>query len=382
MRLAEQEVNDAGGVVGRALRLDIVDDEGDRRLSSMLLHRTLGEGTTLIFMVGGGSVVPRYRLEIQEAGALVLLLSSDLYTSRELFNETFQSGVPWRWQAGTLIRYLVVDRGYRRILAVSQKGPEQRFARESIDAAMREEGVSASASLTLVPNQPLDSIVQRAMDQQAVVFLGSAEETGRLSKALSALSAPPQLAASSEALSPEFAEAAQPGTVAPYPYTWAGWADVIPRVGDFRRRFQEGFGRFPAGFEQEGYDAVRIVADGLSRTGGEIDGDLVRAVQRFRNRTYSSLPIRFGPDDRTAVDEGQLGLFAVPAIDEDVEPWLAQPPRWRPLMRTFTFDGEKTNILDRDKRIFFPRWRKPRPSPKYWRSLYGIVTRPGRDPLH
>jgi hypothetical protein len=51
-------------------------------------------------------------------------------------------------------------------------------------------------------------------------------------------------------------------------------------------------------------------------------------------------------------------------------------------MRTFTFDGEKTNILDRDKQVFFPRWQRPRPSPKYWRSRYGIVTRPARDQLH
>jgi hypothetical protein len=31
--------------------------------------------------------------------------------------------------------------------------------------------------------------------------------------------------------------------------------------------------------------------------------------------------------------------------------------------------------------VFFPFWRKDQPGPNYWRSRYGIITRP-RDPLH
>jgi hypothetical protein len=227
----------------------------------------------------------------------------------------------------------------------------------------------------------LDSIVREAASADAVIFSGGAAETSNLSEALAALPDPPQLAASFEALSPDVSTA-RPGTVAAYPYTWAGWADPIPRVGAFRARFEEALGRPPAGFEQEGYDAVRLVADGLTRSGGEEGDALVRALQGFRGRIYSSLPVRFGPDDRTAIDDSQLGLFAVPSPDEVPEPWFTEAPRWRPLMRTFTFDGEKTNVLDRDKQVFFPQWRKPRPSPKYWRSRYGITTRPRQDSLH
>jgi hypothetical protein len=31
--------------------------------------------------------------------------------------------------------------------------------------------------------------------------------------------------------------------------------------------------------------------------------------------------------------------------------------------------------------VFFPNWGPRRPRPNYWRSEYGIVTRPD-DPLH
>ncbi|HZA27909.1 MAG TPA: ABC transporter substrate-binding protein [Actinomycetota bacterium] len=381
MRLAEAEVNGAGVGGERPLRLEAVDDRGDTALGGTLLEAALEDRPVATFVIGPGSVVSPRRSLIEEVGSPLLLLSGDLYTSRELFRQTFQTGVPWRWQAAVIMRYLTVDRRHTRVLAVTEAGPQERSVREAIEASSLEEGTNLSTTLTLVPGGELAAILRHAAEAEAVAFFGSAAETARLSEALGALPDRPQLAASSEALSPDFSAAA-PGTVATYPYTWAGWADPIPRVGEFRARFEEALGRQPAGFEQEGYDAVRLVADGLARSGGEGGDALVRALQGFRERVYSSLPVRFGPDDRTAIDDGQLGLFAVPAPDEAPEPWFTEAPRWRPLMRTFTFDGEKTNVLDRDKRVFFPRWRKPRPSPKYWRSRYGITSRPRQDSLH
>ena len=382
MRLAEAEVNAAGGVLERPIRLEVADDRGEAELGGTLLDRALQERPVATFVVAPGSIVTPHRSLIEEVGSPVFLLSGDLYTSRELFRQTFQTGVPWRWQAAVLMRYLVVDRRYTRLVAITEAGPQQQFAREALEAASQEEGASLAAQLSLVPGDPLGHIVQAAAKAEAVILLGAAAETSRLSEELSALPRPPQLAASSEALAPDFSSAAGPGTVAAYSYTWAGWADPIPRVGEFRARFEDTFGRPPVGFEQEGYDAVRLVADGLVRSDGEGGDALVRALERFRERVHSSLPVRFGPDDRTAIDDSQLGLFTVPAPNEVTEPWVTEPPGWRPLMRTFTFDGEKTNVLDRDKQVFFPRWREPRPSPKYWRSRYGITTRPRQDPLH
>jgi hypothetical protein len=51
------------------------------------------------------------------------------------------------------------------------------------------------------------------------------------------------------------------------------------------------------------------------------------------------------------------------------------------VMRTFTTNGKRVNLADRDVRVFFPNWGPRRPRPNYWQSEYGIVTRPD-DPLH
>jgi hypothetical protein len=78
----------------------------------------------------------------------------------------------------------------------------------------------------------------------------------------------------------------------------------------------------------------------------------------------------------------ELGLFAVAGPKERLDPWeVAGTDPWRPVMRTFTYDGTRTNVLDMDRKVFFPFWGKDQPGPEYWRSRYGIATRP-RDPLH
>lgn len=384
IRLAEQEVNEAGGVAGTPIRIEAADDGGDSGLAVSLLDEAIGRGPVAALSIGPGSVVGSLRPRIEEARVPVVLLGGDLYTARALFRYVFQAGVPVVWQARVLARYFVVDRGYARIALVAERGPEEALVREAFDAEMIEEGRVVAARARVVRGGSLDRVLDLAARVDAIAFFGSPEEASRVAEALRALSDPPQLAASSEALTREFtASSPSPGSVVPYPYTWAGWAEPIPRVSAFRERFRDAFGRLPEGFEQEGYDAVRVLADALERTRGRGGDRLVRVLESFRGPNkplYSALPARLGPDDHTLIDEVQVGLFAV-ASAGDTEAWEKAGP-WRPIMRTFTFDGRRTSLIDRDKRLFFPFWVKPRPSPKFFRSRYGITTRYGEDPLH
>jgi len=176
--------------------------------------------------------------------------------------------------------------------------------------------------------------------------------------------------------------APEPGTTACYTYTWAGWAQPIKRVGAFRTALQAMTGHPPTGLEQEGYDAVRVVARALARTGGAGGARLLAAIQATEGFAPSGFPIDLGPDDHMFPPRDELGLFAVAGPRERPDPWeVAGTDPWRPVMRTFTYDGKRTNVLDMDRKVFFPFWGQDQPGPEYWRSRYGIVTR-SRDPLH
>jgi hypothetical protein len=319
--------------------------------AATLLREALDDAPPVIVVVATlpavVDAVLEARSEIEAARVPVFVLGADLYSERALHRYVFQTAVPRTWQARVLARYLAADRGHERVISWD----------EYAAAALQEEGVRP-----VRPGGPAEAAL-------AVVRISSAAGSAD------------RLALSSEALL--VSEGLPPGTVTCYPYTWAGWADMIPRVNRFRERFAARFGREPAGFEQEGYDAVRAVSEALARTGGQGGDALVRALEGFRDETYSSLPIRLGPDDHVLAEESQLGLLAVAGPDERPSPGevLAEVP-WRPVMRTFTTDGQKVNLLNADKKVFFPGWRRLKPSPRYWKSEFGIVSRPDEDLLH
>jgi hypothetical protein len=309
------------------------------------LRLALIDGPPAVFVVGSAHAVADARPDIEAAGVPVILVGGDLYTDRRLFRLAFQTSIPPRWQARVLARYLVVDRGHASIAVLDD-------AALGVEA-LAEEGASPAGSVA---------------GADGVLALRPARRAP----------AGTQLAAANETV---LRRGVPPGTVVCLPYTWAGWADMLPRVHRFRTRFERAHGRPPSGFEQEGYDAVRAVAEALDRTGGTGGEPLVQALEGFRDETYSSLPIRLGPDDHVLAEESQLGLFAVD--DQAVPAGEAQGAvPWRPVMRTFTTDGQKVNLLDLDKKVFFPGWGRRKPSPRYWKSEFGIVTRPDEDPLH
>ena len=319
-----------------------VDPRGDP--DGTLGDAVAGRPAAIVVVRVPGAVV-RARQRIEAAAVPVIAVGGDLYSDRELFRYAFQTSIPLRWQARVLAHYLVADRGYERIGIIGDPA----LAR----AALQEEGASA-------------------------VDLPEAEGILALAGPPRGLSRP-QLATPADTLS--YADDAPPGTVACAPYTWAGWAEPIPRVARFRERFAAMFGREPGLAEQEGYDAVMAVADGLERTGGAGGDALIRALESFRDETFSSTPIRLGPDDHVFAEESHLGLFAVAAPGASAPGEDLDPVPWRPLMRTFTTNGKRVNLAEPDVRTFFPNWRPMRPRPNYWRSEYGIVARPGEDPL-
>jgi ABC-type branched-subunit amino acid transport system substrate-binding protein len=333
MQVAVGEVNRGGGIGGRPLRL--------RRVAT--LAEAIAGRPPSALVLGPAADAVTQRPEV-EAARVPLVVFDDLYTGRSLYRYVFQAPAPAAWQADVLARYLE-QRGVR---GLGFTGPVAQA--EPFLVAAQEEGLALDSSGDTVVS--LDGTV--AAGGQTALLPEAAFSASRL----------------------------PPGTVTFAPYTWAGWAAPIPRVSRFLERYRERFGRPPSALEQEGYDAVRLLADALGRTEGRGGDALVRVMESTRRVTYSQIPIRLGPDDHVLAEESQLGLFAVAAPGEDREPWLRGRTPWRPVMRTFTYDGERVIILERDLPVFFPGWRSPEPNPYYWRSRYGIATRPSEDPLH
>lgn len=371
MALAEAQVNGGGGVAGRPLRLEIVD-AGDAAAADALAGMLAEDGPAAVLAVGAEGPIVDLRSEIEALGRPVVLLGGDLYSDRLLFRQVFQTSPPLRWQARTIARYLLRDRRHGAVVAVRQPGEP---ARAAFLEELRAEGVR------LVAEAPPGRVADAARGADALIALVDLERLDPVLRDLDRLQDPPQLVLPGDLLRTDL-DGLPPGTVAPGPYTWAPWARPISRVRAFRSSFRRTIGSLPVASEQEGYDAVRILAAGLEATGGRTGEPLVRRLEGNRptGPVFSSTSVTLGPDDHLFAGELWIGLYAVPGPGERPEPWL-RGTRWRPIIRTFTYDGERTLYPQHDRRVFFPFWRPGRPSPKFRRARWGIVTG-RRDPLH
>jgi ABC-type branched-subunit amino acid transport system substrate-binding protein len=394
MRLAVQEIDRGGGVKGRPLALDVYDDGGDPDLAAKAIDQALDQKPAAILYVGPGEAVTPARARLEQQGTPLILLAGDLYTTRGLFPEVFQTSIPWEWQANVIARYVVLDRKAKDVVFIGE-GSAAASATDALRAALSYWGGRLDASFTDADRSPTKGFTKafkRAAKADWAVVYGSSGQSLELVNGIEeaagagdvtdvrpkpGVSGPAAVLASD----PDLARP-EPGTVACSTYSWAGWAQAIPRVGTFRTAFAALTGRPPDGTDQEGYDAVRLLSWGLHRTGAAGTG-LVAQLEQARGLLFSSFPIDLGPDDHVLPPRDQLGLFAVAGPEEEVDPWQIHGTEpWRPVMRTFTYDGQRTSVLDVDRTVFFPWWNKYLPGPHYWRSIYGIATRPNDDPLH
>jgi ABC-type branched-subunit amino acid transport system substrate-binding protein len=384
MRLAVDEVNADGGIEGRSLELRFHDDGGDSGQARRIIDGLLDGHPAAILYVGPGQSLTPLRTRFAQIGTPVILLQGDLYTSDQLFPQAFQTTVPWVWQARVITKYLVTDRGARRI-GFGGIGSSVSVANVA-ESALDYWGGPAANPIELFPSAESVGAGAPPLEQgDAVILQGPPSGVAAMAAVSGGAARPPRIVAAADLLAATGDASPHPpaGTTACYTYTWAGWASPIPRVAKFQKSFEATFGHPPVGLEQEGYDAVRALVLGLERDGGEGGSKLVGALETIKETSFSSFPIDLGPDDHLFLPRDELGLFAVPGPHERLDPWQhrSDPNLWRPIMRTFTYDGERDNIIDQDRPVFFPGWKKNQPGPYYWESRYGIVSRP-EDPLH
>jgi branched-chain amino acid transport system substrate-binding protein len=381
IRMGADEVNAGGGVDGRPLALEMHDDEGSPGKATRLIGELLENPSPALLYVGEGPALSPLRADFQRRQKTVFLLEGDLYTARGQFRQLFQTTAPWEWQAHAIARYLVRD---RRALSIGYlgSGTEAPAAEEALRRGLDYWGGRLAWGFTYGSGEdPPPQVLTRASKADAVVVFGPPVDSGRLARALAETPSPPRIVGGASLL--VSGTELPPGTAACYVYSWAGWAEPIRRIHLFRGRFRAAFGRDPSGLEQEGYDAVRLLAQALAGTGGAGGRRLINALEELKDWVFSNFHIELGPDDHVVLPRDELGLFAVAGPEERLDPWQdpgTQP--WRALMRTFTYDGERTSVLDMDRRVFFPFWRKNQPGPKFFRSRYGIRSRAAKDPLH
>ncbi|MGH2808334.1 MAG: ABC transporter substrate-binding protein [Actinomycetota bacterium] len=381
------------------------DDGGDPEQARALIEEFAGSVQTVgLLFAGPPQVLPQAENTLAAARIPALLTAGDLYSAQLLTPHVFQVSPPYLWQARSIARYLLLDRGYRRIGLVSEDAISGEAARRSLTTALSELGGRLATS-SLFPTeqggiQPALRPMERRRVQAVVVqgppatfeqVLDHQRNTGARYASTRAAARrrarwAPQIVGFDAAISPDIDRSLlTPGTVASDSYARGAYYLPIPSFVRFRDRFAAWWDSPPLGNERRAYEAVQMIGWAARRIPTGRNTDVATVLEKLRDERLGGLPVTFGPDDHTSVDQTSVGLWVIPRLGIDVrEAGSARAGLlpWVPLHRGFSIDGERTSIFPEDwKWMFRNAPPKNGPAPKIPTARFGVTTG-RRDPVH
>lgn len=379
-----------------------LDDRGDAgRAAQLVAELAANPRTAGVVYAGPTRGLPPAQAALEQAGIPGLLCYGDLYSARLLRSHLFQVSPPYLWQARTIASYVTGDRRYRRVGVLVERSLDGKTAASSLRAAFDaaagrvfveryagddpdfrpslERLRAKAAQAIVIQGVPgaLDSLVatQRAI---GVAFRnrGAALEAGRGKSAWR-----PQVIGLDSAIRPSN-RALPAGTAAADTYARGVHYLPVPTFKGFRSGFMDWWGELPLGWEVRAHQAVQMI--GWARLRTDPGDDVAATLERLRGARFGGLDITLGPDDHTVTEQTTIGLWTIPRAGVAVSERDRLPDSlpWVPLARTFSIDGDRTDVLPQDwAHLFRGQPRQDRPSPKFERMRFGVTT-PRTDPVH
>jgi ABC-type branched-subunit amino acid transport system substrate-binding protein len=386
-----------------------LDDEGDpERATALVREMTELPRITGIVYAGPPEGLIGAEDALAQAGVPAILCYGDLYGARQLSAHVFQMSPSYLWQGRTLARYMAADREYLTFGVMAEDSPDGNTARAALRQEARRAGLSLRRTVVYDPTarsfrEELRSL--RASQVEALVIHGTPGVVATIVNDLRSMgvrytgtddariaSAPrrvrrrrsardywrPQIMALDLAISDETDQSIPIGMVASDTYARGAHYLPVPSFERFEESFRAWWAAIPTGWELRAYDAVQAIGWAAAKVAEE--DDVALTLEALEDKRFGGLPVTFGPDDHTAVDEATVGLWTIPPVTIDV----SDSPRleWVTLARGFTINGQRTTILSEDWRHLFRNPPPPRaPAPRFSRMDFGVTTS-RNDPIH
>lgn len=280
VEMAVQEINAAGGVLGRPLQMFTYDSNNGRSA----VQRAV-EGDVLALLGPVATESTRIAAPLARAARLVQITGADAAELTSPGGTLFRAGPGPAVRMPRLAAWLHDDLGARRVSVVWSNTEFGRGGRDLLAREIRAHGVEVATDHAVVPGVAGYGAevaeLARAAPDAAVVTLPAAECVRFLREAQrQALRT--RLVGDTTLAAPRVL--AQAGAAAEGLRCQLGFAAEAPEVAGFRIRFADMFKEDPDEFASKGYTAVGLLAGGLTRLGRADRAGLAEALRGLRLR--------------------------------------------------------------------------------------------------
>jgi branched-chain amino acid transport system substrate-binding protein len=315
-RLMAQRINDAGGLLGYALKVVAVDDEADSDVALTVAEQVqaaIERGDKVIGVVGhynsGQSLAA---MEVYKDLPIVVVTptASDVTLTQRGYRNFFRVNASDAAQGPVDARFLVQELGVKRIAVVHADNEYGRGLGDQVVAALRGMGVEPAAVIEIPEGAPTQAAAVREIQsvQPDAVFLAGYETEGYvLLPELREAGVDATFMASDGCFLYEFIDGSGPAAEGAYV---SGITPDSSLVADSKwwKEYQGLEARNPGTYSVAGYSAMEVLAQGVKEAGTFSAPQLAEAI---RNLDFQSLVGHISYDSVGDLREQTVYIFQV-----------------------------------------------------------------------
>ncbi|KAB1662215.1 branched-chain amino acid ABC transporter substrate-binding protein [Pseudoclavibacter chungangensis] len=310
-QLAIDEINAAGGVLGRQLELVTADDACDATSATAAANKLVTDG--IVASVGGycsGATLPT--LPIFEAANIPMVIPAA--NSNELvkagLNNVFLINGTGTQQAEAAIKYAAKE-GLTNIALLDDNTDYAKDLANSVASQAADGGVTVVLQDSVNAGESdyaaaVNKIVSSGA--QLLYWTGYYQEGGLIVSQLKAAGYTGQIMVGDGSVDAKFAEIAGPaadGVLGTFTQT----PDMLEGAETWISDYTEKFGAAPGPYSTQSYDAVRVVAEAITNA-GTTDGEaVITALEGLKDFPIFSGSLTFSPEH--TLTEGGFAIVTV-----------------------------------------------------------------------
>ena len=310
--LAFKEKNDAGGVCGRPLQLDVFDDQGDPTVGNNVTQKALGTGIVAAFATTESAVTLAILPLFQDAKVPHFTAGQSDAITQEGSAYVFRDGPPAAAFNKTLANYALTTKGWTKIAMVTNTGGYGDSERKAFTAQLTQAKIEPVLDATVAPEaQEFTAQINEIKRlQPEAVYTGMEEvQNGLFAKQLREFGITVPLIGGPPGGTPQFVEvagAAANGSIFSSPYITN---DANDQTRAFAAAFKTMHGKDPEFHGAKGYDGAQLLFQAIEATCADITGELIAAALH-KISGYQGLQGQFNVQgDGETLSSTQIGVL-------------------------------------------------------------------------
>ncbi|MFC4224193.1 branched-chain amino acid ABC transporter substrate-binding protein [Lysinibacter cavernae] len=310
-QMAVDEINEAGGVLGRQIELDVQDEACDPVAAVAAANKVVSNGA--VVSVGGycsGATLPT--LPVFEKANIPMLIPAA--NSEDLVNEglknVFMVNATGSQQADAAAKY-IEKVGAKNVAIIDDTTSYSTDIAKATAELLKEKGVEVQSSSVTPGESDYSSAVNKALSitPDFIYWTGYFQEGGLILNQVRQAGYTNPYMVGDGSVSPTLIEIAGADVAEGALATMTQTPDTIKGAEDWIANYTEQFGSEPGPYSTQSYDAVRIAAHAIEEA-GSTDGDkIIEALEAIDGFEIFSGPLKF--TDRHTLSVGGFQILVV-----------------------------------------------------------------------